>query len=587
MVGGNGGLRVAKEENMTDSAELRRLAEATLELSADEDVDLSAFSPEETKSLVHELRVHQVELNMQNEELRRVQGELETALDRYSHLYDFAPVGYFTISEKGIVTEANLTAATLLGMERSVLIGTPFSSLILTEDADIFYLHRNQLMESKKPQSCRLRMVKKNKRIFYANLECIVIKEGDGQPKHIRAAVIDISEQKNLENQLRQAQKMEAIGTLAGGIAHDFNNILAAVIGFTELAMDDAEKGTPLAENLEEVLIGGQRAKLLVQQILSFSRKTPGKIARLYVGALVKGVISLLRSTIPADIEIGIEVHSEEDPCVMGDEVQIHQIILNLCTNAAHAMEAKGGKLTIGVDAVTLGDGKSVALANLPPGKYVKLSVTDTGSGISPENIERIFEPYFSTKEPGRGTGMGLAVVDGIVKAHKGHILVMSKPQKGTSFTVFLPKVEKTTSAPVSISYKVLPGGKEHIFFIDDELPIAKLGKMTLEKLGYRVTTSTSSVEALESFRMAPGSYDLVVTDMTMPIMTGDRLAAELIKIRPDIPVIIFTGYNKKMSKELAQKMGIKAFAYKPLDKAELARTVRNVLDEAKGSTRQ
>ena len=568
-----------KEKNMTDTAELRRLAEATLELSADEAVDLSTFSPEEIKSLIHELRVHQVELNMQNEELRRVQRELETARDRYSHLYDFAPVGYFTISEKGIVTESNLTAATLLGMERSFLIGKPFSSFILVEDQDVFYLHRNQLMDSKKPQSCRLRMVKKDKSVFYANLECIVIEEGDGAPRHIRVVVIDITEQKELENQLRQAQKMEAIGTLAGGIAHDFNNILAAVIGFTELAMDEAEKGTPLAEDLEEVLIGGQRAKLLVQQILSFSRKTPGKVAPLYVGALVKGVLKLLRSTIPADIEIGTAMHPEKDPCVMGDEVQIHQIILNLCTNAAHAMEANGGKLTLGVDTVTLGDGKTVTLANLPPGKYVKLSVTDTGSGISPENVERIFEPYFSTKEPGRGTGMGLAVVTGIVTAHKGHILVMSKPQKGTTFTVFLPLHEKPVCVPDGTSWEALPGGTEHIFFIDDEMPIVKLSKMTLEKLGYRVTTSTGSAQALETFRMAPGTFDLVMTDMTMPIMTGDRLAAELIKIRPDIPVIICTGYSRKMSKELAAKMGIKAFAYKPLDKAELAMTVRKVLD--------
>jgi len=573
---------VAKEENITDSAELRRLAESTLETSPDEDVDLSLLSPAEIKNLVHELRVHQVELRMQNEELKRVQGELETARDRYSHLYDFAPTGYFTINEKGTVTETNLTATTLLGVERSVLIGTPFSSFILVEDQDVFYLHRNQLMDSKKPQSCQLRMVKNDKRVFYANLECIAIEGGDGHPKQIRAAVIDITEQKDLENQLRQAQKMEAIGTLAGGIAHDFNNILAAVIGYTELAMDDVEKGTPLADNLEEVLIGGQRAKLLVQQILSFSRKRPGKMAPLYMGNCVQEALALLRSTIPADIEIGIEIHPQEDPCVMGDEVQIHQIILNLCTNAAHAMEAKGGKLTVGVDAVTLGNGKTVNLPNLPPGKYVKLSVTDTGSGISPENIERIFEPYFSTKEPGRGTGMGLAVVTGIVKAHKGDILVMSKPQRGTTFTVFFPLLEKAACTPEAMSREVLPRGTEHIFFIDDELPIVRLNKMTLEKLGYRVTTSISSPEALESFRMAPATFDLVVTDMTMPIMTGDRLTAELIKIRPDIPIIICTGYSKKMSKELAKKMGVKAFAYKPLDKAELAKTVRYVLDAAR-----
>ena len=521
---------------------------------------------------------------MQNDELRRIQGELEETRDKYSHLYDFSPVGYFTVSEKGIVTEANLTAATLLGMERSFLIGSPFSRFILREDQDIFYLHRKQMMDAKKPQSCRLRMVKKDKTAFCANLECNVIEEGDGFTRQIRAVVSDMTEQKDLEDQLRQAQKMEAIGTLAGGIAHDFNNILAAMIGFTEFALEDVKKGTPLSDILEEVLIGGQRAKLLVQQILTFSRKAPGKIAPLWLHSLVQETLKLLRVTIPADIEIEIKMNSEVDPCVMGDEVQIHQIIMNLCTNAAQAMETKGGKLTIGVGTVTLGDGKAVNLSNLPPGKYVKLSVNDTGSGISPENIERIFEPYFST----RGTGMGLAVVEGIVKAHKGHIMVMSQPQRGATFTVLLPMVEDAECTwDDLVQQQVLPGGTEHILFVDDELPIVKLNRMILEKLGYQVTTSNSSVEALKSFRIAPERFDLVVTDMAMPNMTGDKLAAELLKIKPDIPVIICTGYSQKMTKELAVEMGIKAFAYKPLDKAELAKTVRKVLDEIKGSTKE
>ena len=271
----------------------------------------------------------------------------------------------------------------------------------------------------------------------------------------------------------------------------------------------------------------------------------------------------------------------------MGDEVQVHQIVLNLCTNAAHAMEEKGGTLTIGVDVVTLGGEKALNLPNLPAGKYAKLTVTDTGSGILPENMERIFEPYFSTKEPGRGTGMGLAVVSGIVEAHKGHIQVMSNPQGGTTFTVFLPVAGEVLRAADRLSRAALPEGTEHILFIDDEPPIVKLNQMLLEKLGYRVTTRTSSVQALETFRMAPDTYDLVVTDMTMPNMNGDKLAAELIKIRPDIPVIICTGYSKKMTKELAAKMGIKALVYKPVDKADLAGKVRMVLDEAKGSTEE
>lgn len=571
-----------KEKISAEGLKLRRHAEKALEDTPDGHDDLSGMSSEDKTFLIHELRVHQIELKMQNEELRRIQGELERTRDRYSHLYDFAPIGYFTGTEKGIITEANLTIASMLESERSALIGKPFANFILKDDQDIYYKHRRRLMETEAPQICELRLVKNDEREFYARLECIAFNSEGGDLKQIRAVVSDITEQKNLENQLRQAHKLKAIGTLAGGIAHDFNNILAAIIGFAELALDDAEKETDLADNLEEVLIGGKRAKLLVEQILTFSRKAPQKLVPLRMGALVKETSRLLRSTIPANIEIDVEVISTVDPCVMGDETQICQIILNLCTNAAYAMEAEGGKMTISIDAITIGDGKAGNVSNLPPGNYVKLSVKDTGQGILHENIERIFEPYFSTKESHRGTGMGLAVVEGIVTAHKGKILVISQPQKGSIFNVFLPMLENIEVTPGGISQDVLPVGKEHIFVIDDEIPIVKLNRLTLEKLGYTVTTSTSSHQALEAFRVAPGMFDLVITDMTMPDMTGDQLAAELIKIRSDIPVILSTGYSKNISYEKAVKIGIRAFVYKPIVKADLAETVRKVLDEAK-----
>lgn len=569
-------------KDSNDASELRRRAEEKLKEATGGSEDLYGVSPERMAHLIHELQVHQIELEMQNDELRRIQEELEMARDRYSHLYDFAPVGYFTVSEKGIVAEANLTAATLLGMERSSLVGSPFGRFILNEDQDIFYLHRKQLEQTEKPQSCRLCLVKKDGSEFYANLESIVIEEKGNWQKQIRMVVSDITEQKKLENQLRQAQKMEAIGTLAGGIAHDFNNILSAVIGFAEFALYDVEKGTNLADNLEEILIGGKRAKLLVQQILTFSRKAPPKLAPLRLDAIVKETIMLLRSTIPANIEIDVDIKSVVDPCVMGDESQIYQVILNLCTNAAHAMEAQGGKMTIGIEAITLDNGKTENISNFPPGKYVKLSVSDTGPGIAPENVKRIFEPYFSTKEPGKGTGMGLAVVDGIVKTHKGHIVAMSQMRRGSVFTVFLPMLEKIEYLQEDILQKRMPVGREHILLVDDESSVIKLNKMILERLGYETTTSTSSLDALELFRSKPNDFDLVITDMGMPKLTGDKLAVELIKIRPDISIIICTGYVKAMSEELSAEIGIKAFAYKPVDMVELATMVRKVLDEAK-----
>jgi PAS domain S-box-containing protein len=580
----NSGAKMKKEESLPEGAELRRRAEADLEASVDESGDFSGVSSEDLQSLIHELRVHQVELKMQNEELRRIQGELEEARDRYAHLYDFAPVGYLTVNDKGIITEANLTAATLLGVDRSSLKGKPFSRFILNEDQDVYYLHRRQLLETQEPLYCRLRMVKQEGGEFYAGLDCMFVEKGDGGPEQIRMVVSDITEQKDLEDQLRQAQKMEAIGTLAGGIAHDFNNILAAMIGFAELALDQAPKGTNLEDNLQEILIGGKRAKLLVQQILTFSRKAPQKQVPLRLDALVRETARLIRSTLPANITIEVEIKTTMDPWVMGNESQINQVVMNLCTNAGHAMEAEGGKLTISIDDIVLDHAKADHSLNLPPGKYVKFTVSDTGVGMAPEIVERIFEPYFSTKAPDKGSGMGLSVVEGIVKTHDGHIFAMTQLQKGSTFTVYWPRLEKSPSDPHPRPLGKLPGGSEHILFIDDELPIVKLIKMMLEKLGYTVTTGTSSRQALESFRAAPGRFDLVITDMTMPEMTGDRLAVELTKIRPDIPVIICSGYRKDMSEEQAGQIGIKAYVGKPVDKVELAETIREVLDAANRS---
>jgi two-component system, cell cycle sensor histidine kinase and response regulator CckA len=562
------------------SLELRRLAEKALEGTPDAHDDLSEMSSEEKSSLIHELCVHQIELKMQNEELRRIQGELEQTRDRYSHLYDFAPTGYFTGTEKGIITEANLTLASMLETERSALIGKSFTHFILQDDQDIYYKHRQRLMETEAPQTCELRLVKKKGHDFYARLECMVITNKGDDLKQTRAVISDISQQKELESQLRQAQKLEAIGTLAAGIAHDFNNILAVVLGFAELALADAEKESQLADHLEEIVIGSKRAKLLIQQILTFGRKSPQKLVPLRLDALAKETSRLLRSTIPANIDIEVDISPTVDPFVMGDETQINQIILNLCTNAAQVMINEDGKLTIGIDAITL-DGVANKVANLPPGEYVKLSISDTGQGISPENIERIFEPFFTTKEPGKGTGMGLAVVEGIVKAHKGHIAVMSQRQRGTTFTVFLPALEKMDPASDRMPQEMPTGGNEHILLIDDESSIVKLNKIILENLGYKVTTSTDSLEALESFRLAPSMFDLVITDMTMPKMTGNKLAAELIKSRPDIPVMICTGYGQEISKKVSTQIGIKAIVYKPVRIAELARVVRKVLDEA------
>ena len=391
----------------------------------------------------------------------------------------------------------------------------------------------------------------------------------------------DITEQKQMEVQLRQSRKLESIGNLAGGIAHDFNNILSPIIGYTELSLDDVERGSQLEDNLQEVYRAGKRARDLVKQILAFARQSDEELRPIQMDTIAKEALKFIRSTIPTSIEIRKKLESRSP--IMGNPTQVHQLFMNLCTNAAQAMEDRGGIMEVGLANVELDDRSSLVQLGLKPGDYIKITVSDTGSGIDPNTIDSIFEPYFTTKGIGEGTGMGLALVHGIVESHGGKITVDSELGKGTTFWVYLP-ITKNREAYRHYEKENLPSGTERILFVDDELPIAKMGSQILERLGYQVTVRTSSVEALELFRSKPNDFDLVITDMTMPNMTGDELAMELIAFRSDIPVILCTGYSKKITDEKAAKIGIKAFAYKPIVTEDLAKTVRKVLNEAKGS---
>ncbi|MBA3027827.1 MAG: PAS domain S-box protein [Desulfobacteraceae bacterium] len=387
------------------------------------------------------------------------------------------------------------------------------------------------------------------------------------------------NERNKMEEQLRQSQKMEAIGTLAGGIAHDFNNILSAVNGFTELALDEVEKGCTMESYLQEIYMAGKRAKDLVRQILTIARKTEEQIKPLQVDIIAKEALKLLRSSLPTTIEIKQKFKSSS--LIMADPTRIHQVFMNLCTNAAHAMEEKGGVLTVGLGDIKFHTAGDTPHGKLKPGEYMEISVADTGSGISSDIIESIFNPYFTTKKTGEGTGLGLAVVNGIIKNCGGEITVNSQVGSGTVFTVYLPIIKKRAEKE---PYQVedLPAGTERILVVDDELPLLELNRKMLEGLGYAVTIQSGSLASLELFQLKPYSFDLILTDMTMPNLTGDELAREMLKIRPDIPIILFTGYSKKFTGELASEIGIKAFAYKPIDKAQMAKIVRKVLDEAK-----
>ena len=404
--------------------------------------------------------------------------------------------------------------------------------------------------------------------------------------KELEKKIGEISEQKlesqRLTTQLHRAEKMESIGTLAGGIAHDFNNILSSIIGFTELTLDEVEKGTRIEDNLQEVYTAGKRARDLVIQILSFARQSDEDIKPIKLDTIAKEVLKFIRSSIPSTIEIKQNLQS--DSLIMGNETQVHQILMNLCTNAAHAMEKKGGILEVNLSDISIDGSVKKENFDLKNGSYIKLVVSDTGVGIASEVMGSIFEPYFTTKGPGEGTGLGLAMVHGIVESYGGKISFDSKIGKGTIFTIYFPITKKDGTDRPYESEKY-SSGNERVLFVDDEAAIAKMGGRVLEQFGYKTTTRSSSVEALELFRSKPNDFDLVISDMTMPNITGDQLAAELMIIRPDIPIILCTGFSKRLSDKTAEEVGVKAFAYKPIVKLDLAKTVRKVLDEAKGST--
>ena len=407
----------------------------------------------------------------------------------------------------------------------------------------------------------------------------------DGSIVGLRGIVVDLTQSRRaeeeklrLEEQVRQAQKMEAMGTLAGGIAHDFNNILAAIIGFSEMAVDDAEKDSPQERHLQQVLKAGIRGRDLVRQILTFSRKSDQEKMPVKLSDVARESLELLRASLPSTIGIRFNVISEAGQ-VMADPVQIQQVIINICSNAAHAMRNNRAAIAITLSDFSLLRGESAPEPAMKPGHYLKLTISDTGEGMPSEVVQRIFDPFFTTKGPGEGTGLGLSVVHGIVESHGGTIMVESEPGKGSTFTVYLPRLIEDNQETAEID-DVPVGGHERILFVDDEKLVVQMGEEVLSALGYGIVSKTSSREALMLFRDDPRRFDLVITDQTMPDITGIELAREILAIRPDMPVILCTGFSHLVDAESAKQAGVRAFAMKPLRKGEIARTIRKALDE-------
>ena len=416
-----------------------------------------------------------------------------------------------------------------------------------------------------------------------------VIRNKTDEPICMVGIGTDITERKKvekekikLEAQLQQAQKMESIGNLAGGIAHDFNNLLFPIIGMSEMLLEDLPEDSPDHENVREIFHAGKRVADLVNQILAFSRQSEHKMTPVRVQNILKEVLKLSRSTIPTNIEIQQNIQ-QNCGLIIADSTQIHQVAMNLITNAYHAIEGKNGTIDVELKEKVIEENE-LPDSEILTGKYVRLSVSDNGTGIPQNVINGIFEPYFTTKEKGKGTGLGLAVVYGIVKEHGGDIKVQSKIGEGTTFTVYFPLMKKSSDIISTDKVSDAATGTENILLVDDELSVAKLESLMLSRLGYHLTVETNSEDALNTFKSNPNSFDLVISDMTMPNMTGDQLAKELLSIKADIPIIICTGFSERINKEQAEIIGVKGFLMKPVVKLDMAQMVRKILDEAKNS---
>ena len=515
---------------------------------------------------------------------------LRKSEEKYRGIFENALEGLFQNTVEGRFLSVNPAMAHILGYDSPEELISSMTDikkqLFVNPDSsdELFTVMAGQGNVS----GYEVQIYRKDRVKIWISVSARLVYDDGGTPVFVEGFLSDISRRKRaeeeklqLESHLAQAQKMESIGTLAGGIAHDFNNILSAIIGFTELAMIDIEHKKNVLPELEQILKAGNRAGELVKQILTFSRMHETGFSPISLKHIINDSLKMLRSVIPSTIEI--KTNLPVAGLVMSDATQIHQIMMNLCTNAVHAMEEKGGVLEVSLQDVVMDITEDSSGLGLLPGPYNMISIRDTGTGMSQDVMARIFEPYFTTKGPGRGTGMGLSVIHGIVKSHNGAITCKSSLHKGTTFEVYLPKLETDQENMAAPEKKSLPSGHEHILFVDDEPDLANLAVVMLGRLGYQVVAKTNSMDALALFRDDPQEFDLVITDMTMPGMTGDRLASELISIRPDIPVILCTGYHEHLTEEKANELGIKEFILKPVDLRTLSEVIRKVLDRGEG----
>jgi len=510
-------------------------------------------------------------------EQARLTADLAATRARYFDLYDVAPVGYCTVSEQGRILEANLTAATLLGVVRGGLVDQPITRLILDADQDSYDVHSKQLFESGEPYSLELRMLKEDGTSFWAHLAATAAQDADGVLV-CRVVLSDISVSKSLEGQLLQAQKLESVGQLAGGIAHDFNNLLTAIHGYGELLGQGLPEGDPLRADLDEILRAADRAAELTRQLVAFSRRQVLKTRVLDPAEVVEGIAPMLRRLMGEDIALVTKTEPDLGH-VKADPSQLEQVILNLAVNARDAMP-EGGELTIVTTNVEVGAQHVGPRPEVGPGRYVLLAFSDTGVGMDPETEAHAFDPYFTTKEPGKGTGMGLATVYGIVSQSSGSIHVDSEPGRGTTFKIYLPRVdEEATAASEAVTVRPATTGSERILLVEDNAAVRAFARRVLEAQGYTVLEAARGIEALAISASEGGALDLLVTDLVMPGLQGHQLAERLWADRPDMPVLYVSGFveNQMISSGISKHEV--AFLPKPFSAAALGEAVRQVLD--------
>jgi PAS domain S-box-containing protein len=574
-----------KSQDRLKGDSLRKRAEQILSQKTE---SVRKVPVEDITRLIHELEVHQIELDMQNDELRRAQAEIELSRAKYVDLYDFAPIGYLSFNQTGVILEANLTGAKLLNVERSKLLGHSFISFVSPDFRNAFHLHLGRVFSSGTKETCELKIVKNNGAPFYASLESISMK-GEGNPIQVRSALIDISERKNLEEKekeleerLGRAEKMESLGTMAGGVAHDLNNVLGALVGYSELLLMEIEEGNPLRKHVSNILTSGQRSAAIIQDLLTLARRGMAISEVLNLNQVISDSVTALEFEKLKTYHPLITFKTDLDKDLMniqGSSARLSKMIMNLFSNAAEAISDRG-EVIIRTENRHL-DRPIAGYDDIPVGDYVVVTVSDNGKGIPPKDLGKIFEPFYTKKVMGRsGTGLGLSVVWGTVKDHHGYVDLRSEEGNGSLFTLYFPASRETIiSEQKVVSIDSYRGRGELILVVDDVREQRELATAMLSGIGYRVRAVASGEEAV-TYLMTT-RVDLLVLDMIMdPGMDGLETYQKILEVNPTQKAIMVSGFSETDRVKKAQGLGAGAYVQKPYIREKIGVAVRSELDK-------